>query len=101
VGESPKVERLDEMKGVIREVGDSEVAVSLFDDEDELYLELPKRVFEAGGVPLHEAAGFEFWVERFADGTERPVVRPLPWRELSADERKQIDAHIAELLDGE
>jgi len=94
-------QRLDEMKGVIREVGESEIAVSLFDAGDELCLKLPRSAFEAGDVPLHEAAGFDFWVERSAGGTERPKVRPLPWHELSADERKEIDAEIAELLDGE
>lgn len=94
-------ERIDEMNGVVREVAGSEVSVSLFDGEEEFCVELPRKIFENGKVSLLEDEGFEFFVERYSNGSEKPVVRPLPRRELSPNEREQIVNEIDELLDGD
>ncbi len=93
--------KIDEMTGVIREIGNTDVAASLFRDHEEFWIEIPRTVFEEGKVDLREDEGFFFWVDRYADGTEKPVVRPLPSRELSPKDLKDIDRKIAELLDGE
>jgi len=94
-------ERIDEMNGVIREIAESEVSVSLFDGEEEFCVELPRKIFEDGHVPLREDEGFQFFVDRYSDGLEKAVVRPLPRRELSAEDWETIDKEIGELLDGE
>lgn len=97
----PLAQRLDEMKGVIREIGDTDVHVSLFRDDKEYCIDLPRAVFDVGGVDLLEDEGFFFWVERYADGTEKPVVQPLPTNELTSEDLKRIAKRAAELLDGE
>jgi hypothetical protein len=94
-----KPEKLDQMKGVIREMRGTKINVSLFNNEDEYSLTLDRAVFDEGKVRTRPDEPFEFWVERFSDGSERPVVRPLPRRELTPEELRQIDQEIAELLD--
>ena len=89
---------IDRMNGVIREIAESEVSVSLFDGEKEHCVELPRNIFEDGHVLLREEVGFQFFVERHSDGSEKPVVRPLLHRELTPDEREQIVDEIDELL---
>ena len=85
---------LNHLRGVVTEVSEWDVAVSLFAGDEELSLNVPRATFDLAGIVPHEGLGLDFWVEYSADGTERPVVRALPWDELSAAERREIDAQI-------
>lgn len=95
-------EKIDMMKGVIREVNNSIVSVSLFSGDNELSVDLDRKVFEDGKVRILADESFEFHVERSTDGVEQPVVSPLVSRkELSAQEKKQIDEDIEKLINGD
>ena len=88
---------LDHLRGVVTEVSKWDVAVSLFAGDEELSLNVPRATFDLAEIVPHEGLGVDFWVEYSADATDPPRVRALPWDELSADERRQIDAQIEEL----
>lgn len=91
-------QKLDEMKGVINEIYDTNVYVSLFRNDEEFCVGISRTVFEAGKVVVREGEGFFFWVEKCPNGIEKQVVQPLPSRKLSPRDLKDIDKKITELL---
>ena len=96
---SPEI--LDEMKGVIREIVGDTVFVSLFCDDEEFCLDIPKAIFENNKVPLRENACFNFHVEKYPDGLEVIVVTYIPPKSLTLEDYLKIEQDTKELLEWE
>lgn len=95
-------EIIDRCFGIIRDVGESIVSVSLFDAEDEEYLtELPIHCFNEANVIVRQGEGFRFHVERALGGWERFVVTPLKLKRVTRKKREEIRDEVRRLLDGD
>jgi hypothetical protein len=91
------MQNLDEMDGVIREVSDSQVAVSLFQKDNEYAITLPREDFERAGIEVRSDTSFRFWVES-SNGLEKVCLKPTEKRQLTPEELWKIDRDVKELL---